>query len=136
MRNLRAGQYKIVYVAPERLLTPDFLAACQQVRISLLAVDEAHCISQWGQDFRPDYLRIRDFLTALPSRPQVAAFTATATPQVSADIIERLTLRDPFRVQTGFDRPNLFFSVQQVHSRPEAVLAYVREHAQKSGIVY
>ena len=136
MRNLRAGQYKIVYAAPERLLTPDFLAVCQQVRISLLAVDEAHCISQWGQDFRPDYLRIRDFLMALPSRPQVAAFTATATPQVSADIIERLTLRDPFRVQTGFDRPNLFFSVQQVHSRPEAVLTYVREHGQKSGIVY
>ena len=136
MRNLRARQYKIVYVAPERLLVPDFLTACRQLRISLLAVDEAHCISQWGQDFRPDYLRIRDFIIALPSRPQVAAFTATATPQVSADIIERLTLQDPFRVQTGFDRPNLFFSVQQVHSRPEAVLAYAREHAQKSGIVY
>ena len=100
--NLEAGMYKIVYVAPERLETEDFLDLAQRIPISLVAVDEAHCISQWGQDFRPSYLKVVSFLSALPRRPVVAAFTATATDIVREDILRILELRSPVRVQSQF----------------------------------
>ncbi len=102
---------KIIYVAPERLETPSFQAMAQAMPISLLAVDEAHCVSQWGQDFRPVYLRIADFVDSLPTRPVMGAFTATATERVRQDIIRLLRLQNPETVTTGFDRPNLYFEV-------------------------
>ena len=101
------GEYKLLYVAPERLTAPFFLDFARRVPISMVTVDEAHCISQWGQDFRPSYLKILDFLAALPQRPLVSAFTATATAEVRDDIIRALGLEDPFVITTGFDRPNL-----------------------------
>ena len=101
------GQYKIIYVAPERLETASFLRFAQSVRIAMVAVDEAHCVSQWGQDFRPVYLRIADFVDQLPRRPVMGAFTATATERVRADIVRYLRLVNPAGVTTGFDRPNL-----------------------------
>lgn len=136
LANLRVGKYKIIYVAPERLMLPEFLSLCVQLRISLVAVDEAHCISQWGQDFRPDYLKISDFVAQLPSRPVLGAFTATATPQVAQDIENRLKLEAPVVVRTGFDRPNLFFSVQMPDRKDAALLRFVEEHPDQSGIVY
>ena len=114
-RNLLAGQYKIAYVAPERLDTPSFVSLAEKLNISFLAVDEAHCISQWGQDFRPSYLRIVQFIQSLPRRPVIGAFTATATQQVREDVERILGLNDPVRTITGFDRPNLYFEVR----RPE-----------------
>ncbi len=110
-RNLLAGRYKIVYVAPERLDYPGFSSVAERLHISFVAVDEAHCISQWGQDFRPSYLRIVNFIDMLPSRPVVGAFTATATQQVREDVERILKLRNPIRTVTGFDRPNLYFDV-------------------------
>ena len=112
-----AGQYKLLYVAPERLETESFLSLTARVPVSLLAVDEAHCISQWGQDFRPSYLKIAAFLSALPHRPVIAAFTATATAQVRADIIGHLGLANPLCNITGFDRPNLYFEVLHPNSK-------------------
>ena len=108
----RQGRYPIIYVAPERLLTPEFLDFSRNARISMVAVDEAHCVSQWGQDFRPGYLRIADFIRELPARPVVSAFTATATREVRDDILELLDLRDPAVTSTGFDRGNLYFAVE------------------------
>ena len=131
-----AGQYKLLYVAPERLETESFLSLTARVPVSLLAVDEAHCISQWGQDFRPSYLKIAAFLSALPHRPVIAAFTATATAQVRADIIGHLGLANPLCNITGFDRPNLYFAVQHPTSKLAAVWQLVRERSEKSGIVY
>ena len=110
----RAGQYKLLYVAPERMETSSFAALLRDVEVPFVAVDEAHCISQWGQDFRPSYLLVRDFVDQLPSRPVVAAFTATATDRVRQDIADQLRLRDPFRLVTGFDRPNLRFETRQL----------------------
>ena len=104
---IRENRYKIIYVAPERLLTDGFLNAVSETEISLIAVDEAHCISEWGQDFRPSYQKISEFIRALPYRPVVSAFTATATERVRDDIVRSLELRDPFRIITGFDRKNL-----------------------------
>ena len=130
------GRYKIIYVAPERLMTPRFLAFAQAAEISLLAVDEAHCVSQWGQDFRPSYLEIPRFLQALPTRPVVGAFTATATRRVGEDILHLLALKEPLRVSTGFDRENLYFAVQAPVDKRRALLQLVREHAGESGIVY
>ena len=129
-------QYKLLYVAPERLENESFLSLISHVPVSLLAVDEAHCISQWGQDFRPSYLKIADFIAQLPTRPVVAAFTATATKQVRADIISQLGLRNPLLNITGFDRPNLYFAVQHPTSKLAAVWQLVRERSEKSGIVY
>ena len=117
------GQYKLLYVAPERLTAPFFLDFARRVPISMVTVDEAHCISQWGQDFRPSYLKILDFLAALPQRPLVSAFTATATAEVRDDIIRALGLEDPFVITTGFDRPNLYFAVEKPSSKPSALLA-------------
>ncbi|MBQ0037338.1 MAG: DNA helicase RecQ [Clostridiales bacterium] len=133
---IRIGRYKIVYIAPERLCLEGFLHLAQTLPISLLAVDEAHCISQWGQDFRPSYLKIPDFIQALPQRPPVAAFTATATRQVRKDIEKYLNLRAPYSVVTGFDRPNLFFEVQRPRDRRAQLLELIRSRPSRSGIVY
>ena len=130
------GQYKLLYVAPERLTAPFFLDFARRVPISMVTVDEAHCISQWGQDFRPSYLKILDFLAALPQRPLVSAFTATATAEVRDDIIRALGLEDPFVITTGFDRPNLYFAVEKPSSKPSALLAHLMQRRDKSGIVY
>ena len=112
-REIHRGSYKLLYVAPERLLSEGFAAMMGEQPIAQVAVDEAHCISQWGQDFRPSYLKIRDFLAGLPQRPVVSAFTATATAEVQEDILTQLGLQDPVKVVTGFDRPNLFFDVRR-----------------------
>ena len=135
-RNLRAGQYKLVYVAPERLDTPSFLDLAAQLPIQFLAVDEAHCISQWGQDFRPSYLRIVQFIQALPRRPVIGAYTATATEQVRQDVERILMLRSPMRTVTGFDRPNLYFEVQKPEMRDQQLRQLIRHRQGKSGIVY
>ena len=132
----REGQYKIIYIAPERLLTDDFLYFAKKADIALVAVDEAHCISQWGQDFRPSYLKIRDFIAALPKRPPVGAFTATATAEVRQDIAQLLGLAHPTIEVTGFDRENLYFSVQKPKDKFQALGHIVARHARQSGIVY
>ena len=136
LRNARQGMYKIIYAAPERLETESFLEFARNAEISLLAVDEAHCISQWGQDFRPSYLNIPQFVKALPRRPVVGAFTATATPQVREDIVRSLELQDPFSLVSGFDRPNLFFQVDVPKSKKEALLRFLASRREESGIVY
>ena len=130
------GRYKIIYVAPERLLTPEFLCAVQSMEISMLSVDEAHCISQWGQDFRPSYLKITEFVEQLPARPVIGAFTATATKEVRDDIEALLSLRDPVRLVTGFDRKNLKFTVQQPKDKFAAVESFLAEHEADCGIIY
>ncbi|MBE5796942.1 MAG: RecQ family ATP-dependent DNA helicase [Clostridiales bacterium] len=130
------GAYKIIYVAPERLETPSFLRFAQHAQISLLAVDEAHCVSQWGQDFRPVYLRIADFVDMLPRRPVMGAFTATATQRVREDIVRHLRLVSPATVTTGFDRPNLYFEVVRVKKRDPALLRVLAGKQGQSGIVY
>ncbi len=140
VRDLRQGLCKILYVAPERLLGEGFVALMRELTISLVAVDEAHCVSEWGQDFRPSYLKIEEFLEKLPWRPPVAAFTATATERVREDIQRALKLQSPVLTVTGFDRPNLFFEVLKPRDRLAALLALVRERSGesrgKSGIVY
>lgn len=136
MAGARRGEYKLLYVAPERLLTEGFLSLAKTAPISLLAVDEAHCVSQWGQDFRPSYLQIPEFIGRLPKRPVLGAFTATATHQVKEDIIRLLLLRDPLKVTTGFDRPNLFFSVERPKNKIAWLYDFLRLHPQDSGIVY
>lgn len=133
---LRAGNYKIVYIAPERLDGNGFAALAQTLDISLVAVDEAHCISQWGQDFRPSYLHIADFLRRLPQRPVVAAFTATATKRVGEDIRQMLNLRDPLCVTTGFDRPNLYFDVLRPKNKTATLQSLVKQRRGKCGIIY
>ena len=132
------GAYQIMYVAPERLSDERFLSFAREARIPLVAVDEAHCVSQWGQDFRPSYLGIGDFIDRLPKRPAVAALTATATERVRDDVVRLLGLRDPHRVVTGFDRPNLFFGVERLDAKKKIarVASYALEHAFDSGIVY
>ena len=132
----KEGRYKIIYVAPERLETEGFLDFACHADISLVAVDEAHCISQWGQDFRPSYLHIPAFLEKLGRRPPLGAFTATATPEVREDIEKLLGLRDPLRVTTGFDRKNLYFEVQEPADKRSALLELVRSRPDKCGIVY
>jgi ATP-dependent DNA helicase RecQ len=134
---VRRGACRLLYVAPERLENQRFAELMASQDIRLVAVDEAHCISQWGQDFRPSYLKIADFVSALPRRPVVAAFTATATARVQEDIALRLGLRDPVRVVTGFDRPNLYFDVQRPGRRKlQALLALLEGRRGKSGIIY
>ena len=135
-RNLLAGHYKIVYVAPERLDYGGFSDIASRLDICFLAVDEAHCISQWGQDFRPSYLRIVSFIESLPRRPVVGAFTATATAQVREDVERLLGLRDPVRTVTGFDRPNLFFDVRKPERKDAELLRLLASRRDKSGIIY
>ena len=132
----RAGAYKLIYVAPERLETELFRDFAKEAAISMVAVDEAHCISQWGQDFRPSYTRILDFLEFLPERPVVGAFTATATEQVRDDILQSLELRDPQILVTGFDRSNLYFGVEHPRNKDAWVLRYLKDHPEDSGIIY
>ena len=135
-RRARQGAYKLVYVAPERLLAPGFLRYAQEAELSLLAVDEAHCVSQWGQDFRPSYLKIAEFLEELPCRPPVGAFTATATDQVKEDIRRLLLLKDPLRITTGFDRPNLYFETVRPKSKEAYLKKFISSRPGQSGIVY
>ena len=130
------GAYKILYVAPERLLVEAFVQFALQTRIAMVTVDEAHCVSQWGQDFRPSYLKILEFVDRLSYRPVISAFTATATMEVLEDVIRMLRLQDPYVVTTGFDRKNLSFSVQTPGSRMPALLEILRGYRGKSGIVY
>ena len=134
--NARRGVYKIIYVAPERLLTGAFLEFACNAQIAQVVVDEAHCVSQWGQDFRPGYLSIEPFIRRLPVRPRVSAFTATATKNVKEDIMRLLQLQNPYEVTTGFDRPNLYFEVRREKNRDQALMAFLREQKDKSGIVY
>lgn len=135
-RNLLAGKYKIVYIASERLDYPGFAGLAARLPISFIAVDEAHCISQWGQDFRPSYLRIVNFIEGLPQRPPVGAFTATATKQVREDVERILQLRNPIRTTTGFDRPNLYFEVIQTDEKEKELRRLLASRRGKSGIIY
>ncbi len=138
LRRARDGWYKIIYVAPERLEMPGFRRFVQEQQISMVTVDEAHCISQWGQDFRPSYLRIRQFVDSLPVRPVVGAFTATATAHVRDDIRTHLALRDPYEVTASFDRPNLYFETRSIlpSQKPAALLELVLRERDNAGIVY
>lgn len=136
MKYMVNGQYKIIYVAPERLLTEAFIDAAKQIEISMISVDEAHCISQWGQDFRPSYLKIPDFVNLLEKRPILSAFTATATREVKEDILALLGLQDPVQLTTGFDRKNLKFLVQQPGNKWQAAREIIETHREECGIIY
>ena len=136
LSNAGLGKYKIIYVAPERLESSSFLRFALNADISLLAVDEAHCVSQWGQDFRPSYLNITAFISKLIRRPVIGAFTATATEEVKNDIVRLLNLNEPIKVTTGFDRPNLFFSVMRPQNKSAELLKLIKERKKQSGIVY
>jgi len=136
LMNAANGQYKIIYVAPERLETERFLYFAQNAKISMVTIDEAHCISQWGQDFRPSYLKILEFIDVLPVRPVVSAFTATATTIVKEDIVRILQLRTPIVLVTGFDRENLYFGVREGKNREEQLFDYLQNHQEESGIIY
>lgn len=131
-----SGRYKIIYVAPERLENYEFLEFARNLEISMVTVDEAHCISQWGQDFRPSYLKIVEFIKNLPKRPIVSAFTATATEEVKNDILCTLSLADPEVVITGFDRKNLYYSVENIRRKDEFIMEYIEKHPTESGIIY
>ena len=132
------GVYKIIYVAPERLETASFLAFALHTPISMVTVDEAHCISQWGQDFRPSYLKIVDFVKQLPGAPILSAFTATATEVVKNDIARILELKNPSIVVTGFDRKNLYYQVEHLTGKQKDafIISYITNHANESGIIY
>lgn len=132
----KRGKYKIIYVAPERLLTDSFLDFAVHADISFVSVDEVHCVSQWGQDFRPSYLKIVEFISRLPVRPVVGAFTATATQPVREDVTRILQLHDPHIVTTGFDRSNLYFEVRTAKDKMTQVMRLLREHEGESGIIY
>lgn len=132
----KRNEYKLLYIAPERLESESFLSWIQELPVSLVAVDEAHCVSSWGHDFRPSYLLIARFLSALPTRPIVAALTATATPEVTEDIRRQLTLQQERLVITGFARNNLILSVRKGEDKRAFVLDYLRANHQQSGIVY
>ncbi|MDE6252410.1 MAG: DNA helicase RecQ [Lachnospiraceae bacterium] len=136
LQNAANGQYKIIYVAPERLETAMFQDFVMNVEISMVTVDEAHCISQWGQDFRPSYLNIVKLIENLPKRPVVSAFTATATENVKEDIICVLGLKNVMVSVTGFDRENLYFEVKEIKKKDEEILKYIEEYKNESGIIY
>lgn len=130
------GSYKLLYVAPERLESKSFLARINNLPVSLLAVDEAHCVSQWGHDFRPSYLAVAALIKELPRRPVVAAFTATATEEVRQDIVGLLSLQDPKVYITGFNRENLFFSVVRGENKRDFLSGYLKNHRGQAGIIY
>lgn len=134
--NAKKGMYKIIYVAPERLCTQSFLSLARYVKISMLTIDEAHCVSQWGQDFRPSYMKIPEFLSMISYRPIISAFTATATAEVRDDIARMLELRNPFCLTTGFDRKNLYFGVMHPKDKYEQTKLIVEENKDKCGIIY
>lgn len=136
IRKAKLGLYKIIYVAPERLSTDGFLELARSVQISMVTVDEAHCISQWGQDFRPSYMKIVEFVRILEKRPILSAFTATATETVRQDIVCTLGLNNPYVLVTGFNRDNLFFQVDKPKSKNQYVIDYILMHPDESGIVY
>ena len=136
IRRAAAGAYRIIYVAPERLDMPQFVAFAKQARIPLVAVDEAHCVSQWGQDFRPSYLRIAEFVHRLPRRPAVGAFTATATRRVRDDIIKMLDLEEPLCVSTGYNRPNLHFTSVKPTNKFTMLCSFLDTMPGECGIVY
>lgn len=138
MKRAIEGTYKIMYVAPERLVDPVFREFVSQVEVPLIAVDEAHCVSQWGQDFRPSYLAIREFIESFEKRPVVVALTATATERVRADISALLGLRNPAEIVTGFDRPNIRFGVERLEPKQKRmrIAGYIAEHPRESGIIY
>ena len=138
IRNAAEGAYKLIYVAPERLENGAFLSFAENADIPMITVDEAHCISQWGQDFRPSYMNIPRFIERLPRRPVVTAFTATATDQVRQDIVRLLEMNDPFTLVTGFDRKNLYFEVRTPADRYAALSRLVKKYGDegRSGIVY
>lgn len=136
IRKAQQGLYKIIYVAPERLVTDGFLELAHSVCISMVTVDEAHCISQWGQDFRPSYMKIVEFVRTLATRPIISAFTATATVTVRDDIVCTLGLNKPYVLVTGFNRENLFFQVDKPRNKDEYVIDYISQHPNDSGIVY
>lgn len=136
LSGIACNAYRIVYVAPERLESESFAHLCSKLPISLIAIDEAHCVSQWGQDFRPSYLQIRDFVRSLPIRPPLAAFTATATAKVKKDIEGLLELKEPYCVTTGFDRPNLFFSVRIPQDKDAELLSLLANRKEHHGIIY
>ena len=135
-KNATKGQYKIIYVAPERLMSEGFVRLAKDIEISMITVDEAHCISQWGQDFRPSYMDIAEFVNILDKRPIISAFTATATQNVREDIICSLGLTNPYFLVTGFDRENLFFQVDKPQSKDRFILDYLDRHKGESGIIY
>lgn len=138
MNNAARGVYKLIYIAPERLDSEIFLNFAVNADISMITVDEAHCISQWGQDFRPSYLNIPSFAAALPSRPVISAFTATATQKVRDDIARLLEMKDPFTLVTGFDRKNLYFDVRKPKDKYEELKGLVKDYCKngRSGIIY
>ena len=135
-KNAYKGHYKIIYVAPERLLSEGFISFVKSVEISMVTVDEAHCISQWGQDFRPSYMDIAEFINILDKRPIISAFTATATQNVREDIICSLGLSDPYFLVTGFDRENLFFQVDKPQNKERFIIDFIERHRGESGIIY
>lgn len=132
----KQGRYKIIYVAPERLVTEQFLEFAQNTDIAMISIDEVHCVSQWGQDFRPSYLKIVEFIQCLKKRPVISAFTATATKEVKEDVICILGLNNPTVVWTGFDRKNLFFGVKKPRDKFEEIEKYIEKHRGESGIIY
>jgi len=132
----RKGEYKLLYIAPERLEIESFWQILSQMSISIIAVDEAHCISQWGHDFRPSYTKIANMIAKLPKRPAVVALTATATTQVEQDIVRLLMLKQPYILITGFDRENLYFEVDKPTKKFDFLLKYIKENSANSGIVY
>jgi len=136
LRRVKTGQYKIVYIAPERLETDDFLSFAIDTEISMIAVDEAHCVSQWGQDFRPSYLKIAAFTEKLHKRPVIGAFTATATADVKKDIIRFLKLQNPVSLTTGFDRPNLYFGVEKPRHKSLRLFELISQRSGMCGIIY
>jgi len=136
LRDAASGAYKLLYVAPERLHSYDFRSFARSADISMLTADEAHCISQWGQDFRPSYARIPEFISGLPRRPVVSAFTATATPRVRDDIVSSLMLQDPTVLVSGFNRQNLYFEVQKPKDKFAALVAFLGGKRDRCGIVY